>query len=210
MVGVIAIIAFAPVGAYLGSSRFPDEEYRLTFTRPDGRPVAGVDLRVQTRAGGRSYLYPINEYLPDYAPTSDAGGTMVFHHVSGGIEFDTCESFSLIGLPLGIEGVPQYDCVFLHDGREVHRMRFDSLRHGGKGAPSVARKWRHSDRLVKEMLANQDRWDEWRNELFDGNRDGKLDLEESTSARYFMMAAREGEEEIVFAAREHAIVIADP
>jgi hypothetical protein len=217
MIGVIAVVAFAPIGTIIWDGGFSDEEYRLTFQRPDGSRVPGVTLRVETLAGGICYFYPVNEFLPDSTPTSGADGTMVFHHVAGAVEFSGRDSVSVIGFPLRRDRAPQYDCVFLLDGREIHRLRFDSIRLRGdyEQAQTVSRTWKHPDWPVREYLAHHERWESRRLELFDGNRDGRLDREERIAAHYFesgtdnfQLEEDRVEEEIVFAVREHTIVIA--
>lgn len=216
------LIAFAPIQTIIWDGRFSDEEYQLKFNRPDGTPVSGVKLRVETRAGGVSYLYPINEFLPDDTPISDATGRMVYHHVSHGLEFGGRDYRNLVGITLSRAGAPQFDCVFLVDGREIHRLRFDDLRLRGEGdnAPRVVRTWQPTDWPAREYIAHHERWGELEMELFDGNGDGQLDREERTARGYFDRAAMYAVEfkdhpaakpcDIEFAVRERTIVIDVP
>ena len=62
------------------SGSFPAVEYRFRFVGAEGRPVPDVHLDVLTRAGGRSHLYPIDEFGPGSPVASDADGRMTFHH----------------------------------------------------------------------------------------------------------------------------------
>src|SRR5262249_3065671 len=66
---------------------YPVTEFQLTFVNPDGRPVEGVELRVENREGTNYFYYPVTDYLPGQTPTSDRNGLMEFHHVGRAIEF---------------------------------------------------------------------------------------------------------------------------
>jgi hypothetical protein len=216
---VAGLIAFAPVQALKWTGGFSEAEYRLTFLRPDGRPVEGVRLRVVTKNGGTSYLYPVTNFLPDTIPTSDASGMMVFHHVHFGIEFDGTDYYSLIGIPLHWDGAPKYECRFLLGDREVSRLSFQELRLQTDSAPSVTRVWHYTDWPSREYLAHLDDWDQRERELFDGNGDGRWDWEESIPRRLFMNEAESSlitghqnrqPREIKFAVRERTVVIDVP
>lgn len=186
------LILFAPVQTMHWSGSFYDEEYRLTFVRPDGRPVEGMKLQVLTKAGGKSYLYPIEEYLPDSVPTSGPDGKMVFHHAGRGAEYGGRDCYSVVGVPLSQTGAPQYQFVFLLDGREVARFPYDELRLWGEAAgraPQVERMWQESDWPVREYVAHMAHWERREQELFDGNQDGRFDREESTARHQFISRA---------------------
>lgn len=216
------LIAFAPIQALVWDGGFGDEGYQLKFNRPDESPVSGVKLRVETRAGGVCYLYPVNEFLPDGTPTSDANGRMVFHHLSHALEFGGRDYRSLIGITLNRARAPQFDCVFLVAGREVHRLRFDDLRLRGErdDAPHVVRRWQPTDWPAREYIAHNERWSEREMELFDGNGDGHLDREERVTRGYFDRAVMYAVElkdhpagkprDVEFAVRERTIVIDVP
>jgi hypothetical protein len=216
---VAGLIAFAPVQALRWTGGFSEAGYQVTFLRPDGRPVEGVRLRVVTKNGGTSYLYPVTDFLPDSIPTSDVSGKMVFHHVHFGIEFDGTDYYSLIGVPLRQDGVPKYECRFLIGDREVSRLSFDDLRLRSRQAPPVTRVWHYSDWPSREYLAHVDDWDRRERELFDGNGDGRWDLEELIPHRLFLNEAEsslipghQGRQprEITFAVRERTVVIDMP
>ena len=142
----------------MGASRAA--EYRLTFIDGTGRPVPGVALRVLTRAGGECHLYPIDEFLPDHAPTSDTEGRMVFHHAGEGLEFGGREHSNLLGMRFGETDAPQYLCAFSVAGREVHRVRFDDLRPRSERGrlPSVTRSWQNSEWPSREYAAHHEEW----------------------------------------------------
>jgi hypothetical protein len=146
-----------------------------------------VELRVLTQAGGLCHLYPIDEFLPDQAPTSDAEGRMVFHHAGESVEFGGREFSNLFGKRFGETDNPQYVCVFSVAGREVHRVRYDDLlpRGGRDLLPTVTRAWQRSDWPMREYAVHHDEWSARRLRLFDGNGDGRLDREERTAAAYF-------------------------
>lgn len=138
VVVLAAVVALAPIQSIRWSGGFPATEFRFLFTDSHGRPVPGVTLRVETKAGGASYLYPIDEFLPHQVPTSDTEGRMTFHQAGGGgASFGGSVSRSLVGVQYGDFVVPQHVCVFSHGGREVHRARFNDLSRGGRGEPST-------------------------------------------------------------------------
>lgn len=215
---IAAAVLFAPIQTIYWDGGFSDEEYQIRFIDPSGNPVPDVTLRVQTRAGGASYLYPVNEFLPDTAPTSDADGRMVFHHASLAIEYGGRESANLVGMRFGQSRAPQYDCVFLRAGREVHRLPFDEVRLRGASdrAPEVRRTWQPSDWCRREFIAHHERWEQRELELFDTNGDGQLDREEATARRYFRSTDFDAPPErlraksIVFRVRETTIALATP
>ena len=195
--GLVAVILLAPIQTIIWDGGFSSAEYRLTFVDEAGRPVPGVALRVETQAGGVSYLYPVDEFVPDHAPTSGADGRMVFHHAGTAIEFSGHERGNLAGMAFGNPGAPQYVLVFSVGGREVHRVRHDDLRPRGNwaGLARVQRTWQHSDWPLREYAANHQRWSTYRDRLFDGNGDRELDREERVARGYFERVMYRAEEE---------------
>lgn len=189
---VLAVAAAAfllvPFQGIIWDGGFDSAEFRLRFADPSGRPVPGVTLRVETAAGGTSYFYPVNEFLPDECPTSDADGMVVFHHVSGGMEFSGREHSNFVGMQFGETKAPQYVCVFSLGGREVARIRYDDLRERGRheNRPTVTRTWRQPEWAWREYMDHQDDWKSLELRLFDGNKDGVLDREERTARGYFV------------------------
>lgn len=187
LLGLAAAVALVPFQGIIWDGGFASAEYRLTFVDGSGKPVPGVVLRVLTRAGGECPLYPIDEFLPDRAPTSDADGRMVFHHAGEGLEFGGREGSNLLGMRFGETDAPQYVCAFSVAGREVHRVRYDDLRPRGERdrLARVTRPWQNSEWPSREYAAHHGEWPALRLRLFDGNGDGELDREERTAAGYF-------------------------
>lgn len=210
VVVLAVVVALAPVQTIRWSGGFSDVEFRLTFADPTGRPVPGVTLRVETKAGHVVYLYPVNEFLPDAAPTSDADGRMTFHHVGRGVEFGGRDTGCLVGIYYHSDTAPQYVCVFSH-GRDVHRVSFDDLRLRSAPGSSVVRAWRDSDWPRREFLANLDRWEDRQRELFPLNSAGRFDPETGAAWRYFdrftELRGEMVERPITFAVVERAITL---
>lgn len=181
--GLGAAVALIPVQTVIWDGGFPNLEAQLTFVDGQDRPVPGVQLTVLTRAGGPSHFYPVDEFLPDQSPVSDAEGQMVFHHTAAWLEFSGRYSGNLLGMRFGETFAPQYECVFHLKGREVfrtpfnfHRREWESLRQ-----PSITRTWQ-PPYLDKVQLREDEELKTWKLRLFDGNADGRLDREEMTAA----------------------------
>lgn len=87
IIGLAAAIALVPWQGIIWDGKFPDVECRLKFVDSDNKPVPGVNLTVLTKAGGVCYFYPVDEFVPNRAVTSDAEGRIVFHHTSMFLEF---------------------------------------------------------------------------------------------------------------------------
>lgn len=218
LLAVVAVGALVPGQTVAWDGRFEDAEYRLRFVDPAGCPVPGVTLRVLTKAGGVCHLYPVNEFLPDSTPTSDADGRMVFHHRARFLEFGGRGHMTLLGVNLTAAGAPQYELVFALRGRDVHRVRYDDLRPRRREDHwTVIRAWRQSDWPARENLARRDEeWAARRLRLFDGDRNGELDREERTAAGYFEDVMTEGLDprpeprEVTFLVVERTVTIAAP
>jgi hypothetical protein len=216
-VGLVAIVLLAPIQTIIWDGGFSSAEYRLTFVDEAGRPVPGVVLRVETQAGGVSHLYPVDEFLPDQAPTSDADGRMVFHHAGTAIEFSGHERGNLVGMEFGNTGAPRYVLVFSVGNREVHRLRHDDLRprDDWDRRARVKRAWQYPDWPSREYAAHHEEWDNYRDRLFDGDGDGKLGHEERVARGYFervMYRAEDepGPKEIEFFVVERTITVSVP
>jgi hypothetical protein len=184
---LVALVLLAPIQRSIGDGGFPSAEYRLTFVDTSGRPVPEVGLRVEMANGGVSYLYPVDEFVPDHVPTSDADGRMVFHHTSGGLEFSTHERGNLLGMWFGSEGSPKYVLVFSVRGREVHRVQYHELLQWSDldGSARVKQAWKATGWPTREYAAHQADWSAYRNRLFDADGDGQLDREERVARGYF-------------------------
>jgi hypothetical protein len=92
-----------------------------------GNPVEGVELRVEDERGKEFFCFPVTDYLPAHAPTSDEHGVMRFHHVSTAVEWDDlgCKLFWLV--PVRTTRSPVFICRFVHRGKEVYRIRYGEL-----------------------------------------------------------------------------------
>jgi hypothetical protein len=187
----VGIAAFAVLWPMPGGIRwdggFRSVECRLRFVDNLGNPVKGVTLTVRTRAGGVCHFYPVDEFVADQPVTSDADGWMVFHHTENGIEFSGTAYTNVLGMSLGGDDAPHYDCFFTLGDREVFRTPYDF--HGDK--------WKKFQRgvFVKEWgLPGVDiekyKWEEkqdyqgWGFRMFDSNKDGTIDREEAVAARH--------------------------
>jgi hypothetical protein len=162
------------------------EEYRFTFRDRHGRPVEGVQLRVENHSGTNFYHFPVTDYLPGQVPTSDAGGVCVFHNVSD------CWYWGLAwwlfgAVPMGDHHAPAFVCRFFHQGRAVHRVSYNDLVNTGEG--TVRRRWKWLTRTeLREKVFGGVAWEEMDPpRVFDLNRDGRIDREEASAkwAAYF-------------------------
>lgn len=217
VIGLLAVVAFAPCQTIIWDGGFQDAEYRLRFVDSRGRPVPGVTLTVLTQASGVCHLYPVNEFLPDSTPTSDADGLMVFHHRAHYLEFGGGDRMSLIGVRLTATGAPQYVLVFNRGGRELARRGYNEVRpQPDTEYETVIRRWHHGEWPVREVLAHRDEQEDARRlRLFDGDRNGVLDREELVAARYFEWALtyshdpERARQDVKFPIIEHTVVLPD-
>lgn len=218
VLGVVAAVALVPnpVLVTVWDGSFTAAEYRFRFVDTNGRPVPGVALRVMSPAGGACHLFPINEFLPDRAPTSDVEGRMVFHHAAHAGELSGHVRTNLMGMEFGDTRNPQYFLAFHLDGREVHRVRFDDLRPALWADSDVTRTWEETDWPAREYLAHHSNWEKRVRELFDGDGDGRLDRDERTAAGYFWrvmsdrLELRQERREVTFLVVEQAVTISLP
>jgi hypothetical protein len=209
--GSVVLFVTVPFRGMSWDGSFPSVRFHLTVVEPAGRPVPGVAMHVQTRAGGPSYFYPVNEYLPGHAPTSDADGRMVVHHVGRDPGFGGRVHFNQLGYEFGETDAPQYVCVFRLGGREVGRVRYTDLR--APDGPQADRPWLtgpvpNADWPRKELFAHSGDWDAHVRRLFDGNGDGKLDREERVARHFFEWYAEGiGPDEAQFHALELRVTV---
>ena len=208
----VVLVLLVPVQTILWDGGFPSMEFRLRFVDAAGHPVPGVSLEVLTQAGGRCHYYPVDDFVPDRSVVSDADGRMTFRHFGHGLEYGGRDTSSVLGIPFRTDTAPQYDCVFLLDGQEIHRVRFNKLIpwNGPKG-PHIERKWSpRNDGLLQEFAKepNED-WDRFRLRMFDGNRDGVLDSEERVASGYAFryLDSFEKERTVSLEIIEHTIVL---
>jgi hypothetical protein len=164
---------------------FPQTEFRLLFRDGNGKPIPGVELRVENRSGSTFFHYPVTDYLPEQIPTSDKDGVMVFHHVSRGIEFGGQCSHFLFVVPVGECASPQYICRFLRQGKELSRVPYQDLKNDrGITTTRVNRQWKWSDwpyRSFLEFNKKHGSIDGFELSRFNLNRNGRLDREETVA-----------------------------
>ena len=194
VVVLAAVIALAPVHTVRWSGGFPGGEYRLTFVDQSGRPVPGVTLRVETKAGSVCHLYPVNEFLPGQTPTSDAEGRMTIHHV-GGLEFGGTDTGCLLGIWYRRDRAPEYMCVFSLGDREVHRMRYSGLHTPGVNHSVFVVEWDETVGPVRELLADQGDWEACERRLFGEIWNSEFDREQRVARTYFPPRCRAAREQ---------------
>jgi hypothetical protein len=122
-------------------SRFLNTEYELTFNRPDGQPIQGVELRVTSIDGEIRSNFPVTDFSSGNIPKSDSAGVMRFHHVGHGLEFGGDRSNWFFFIPIGVTGPPDFTLTFLYAGQEVGRCMFSEL-NSMAGFPSIQREWK--------------------------------------------------------------------
>lgn len=189
----IALVLLGLLGFFspkeLWDGGYLQAEYQITFRYPDGRPVEGVQLRVEDQRGHTFYHYPVTDFLPDRSPTSDTAGRMVFHHASDGLEFGgKCWLFYGL-IPVEEQPSPVYVCRFLQRGGEVYRVRYGEINSWRSGTwdevEKVKRRWKRSQWPASQLLSTQDEsYDAYHArilKIFDLDGNGKLNPEEGAA-----------------------------
>jgi hypothetical protein len=144
-----------------GSYGYNQLEYELTFKDATGRPVEGIELKVEDQRGKDFYCYPVTDYLPGRTPTSDKDGVMRFHHVGTAVEWDNYGWSLWWFIPIQSTRSPVYICRFLRGGKEVHRVAYGKLPDwdwpgGWEEVPKVKRRWDWSTMIPKEIRYSAD------------------------------------------------------
>jgi hypothetical protein len=162
---------------------FPTNEFELTFQNEDGKPVRGVELRVEDRKGRVYYHYPVTDFLPGESPTSDENGKVIFHHLGYLLEFDGYDWYLFGAIPIK-EGPPIYVCRFLYQGHEVYRVQYDELSRLARNweqLPTNKRQWNPPKWPLSEMAKKPGETSEQAHEryraLFYEDNEGGLDRE---------------------------------
>jgi hypothetical protein len=79
------------MGCMTWDGAFATAEYRLHVRDKSGAPVADAELTVRDAHEQLAYEFPIDDFNRAISLRTDSNGTLVFHHVSGGLEFGgTC------------------------------------------------------------------------------------------------------------------------
>jgi len=168
IVGAIAaVLACAcTTTRWAGSCTYLQLEYELTFTDSLGKPIEGVELKVEDNRGKEFFCFPVTDYSPGQTPKSDKHGVMRFHHVQTGVEWDEY-GWSLFGqFHIHTTRSPVYICRFLHGGMEVRRVAYDELPRwdwpgqGWEGVPKVTRRWNWSAMIPDQITYRADDTDE--------------------------------------------------
>jgi hypothetical protein len=137
-------------------------EHELTFLDPSGKPVEGVELKVEDQKGNEFFCFPVTDYLPGRAPKSDKDGVIRFHHVSTAVEWDNYGWSLFWCFPVQTTRSPVYVCRFLRGGKEVHQVRYDRLPNWDwpgrewEEVPKVKRWWNWSAMIPNEIRYKDD------------------------------------------------------
>ena len=101
---------------------FATAEYRLHVRDRSGAPVPNTELTVRDAHGDVAYDFPIDDFNRARTLRSDATGTLVFHHVSGGLEFGgSCL------VPFCSPSNPKFVLDLSTAGRRRARVNFDDF-----------------------------------------------------------------------------------
>ena len=167
---------------------YPQAEFQLVLKDPAGKPLEGVELRVEDQEGRNYFHYPVNDYLPGKVPASDRDGVIVFHHVPEGVEYSSRTTYVFGVIPIVEQRPPTFICRFLREGQEVCRIPFRELCSWLKTSEDyskVTRRWIwpvwRESQLLLQPYGNGEDWDSRRLKLFDLNGNGKLDPEEAAA-----------------------------
>jgi len=181
VVALIGLLSFCDMAIWDGG--WSEEEYRITILDHAGSPVEGVQLRVENAVGSNFYHFPVADYLPNHVPASDAEGVLVFHHAPrSGISGRSWWLFFVI--PMEEDSGPIYDCRFLLDGQEVHRIHYNDLVNTGTTTVRRRWKWLTLAELQDQVLQGDalDDTEATRPRIFDLNKNGRLEREELYAA----------------------------
>jgi hypothetical protein len=220
--GLVLLLLCSSMNCLVWDGGYPPAEFQATFTDEGGRPLEGVELRVEDREGHAYFHYPVTDYLPEHVPTSDRHGLMTFHHATHGLEFGG-KSCGLFGF--GETKAPQYVCRFVFRGEEVYRASYHDLNDWELSGEPVKRRWREPAWPASQLLMKPgEEYDAWRTRaraFFDLNHNGNLEPEEAAAYRaatnYRAEEAAEAElrgetkeEDVEFPVLRKAIVVRVP
>ncbi len=182
-------ITFLCSPCIVSDGSYPQAEFRLIFKDPTGKPLEGVELRVEDPEGRNYFHYPVADYLPGKGPTSDRDGEIVFHHVPEGLVFGSKTLYWFGVIPVVEQRRPAFRCRFLRKGQEVYRVDFGELctwLEASEDLSTVKRLWNWpvwpESQGLREAQGDDDLRDR-KLRLFDLNGNGKLDPEEQAAFR---------------------------
>lgn len=149
LVIALAIIAVALVSLArkeVWDGGFQQIEYRVTFLDENSQPLKDVQLRVLDDQGNTTFGYPVTDFTDECIPASDENGTMIFHHVSLGMEFGGHCHYLFWMIPIGTCFPPKYTLHFLLSARPIASFAYTDLESPGhmagwKNLPKITRKW---------------------------------------------------------------------
>jgi hypothetical protein len=222
--GCGAVVAMALLTSFPGvwDGDWPPQEYSFTFRDGEGRPVEGVQLRVENEAGTTFYHFPVADYLPGRVPTSDARGVLVFHHApKSGVSGTAYLVFGVVYVET--DPGPVYVYRFLIDDHEVHRVRNIDLSYLGERKVKRQWRWLTSAEVRDQVLGGKEPdWTRiaWDPAVFDLNGDGRVDRTETYAARAASWASdraweisvgeKPASEELEFGLVERTVIINRP
>ena len=192
-VGLLVFVSCCTCKVWVG--HYLQAEYQITFQDPGGNPVEGIELRVEDPEGRDYFHFPVDDYLPGQAPTSDRNGLMVFHHVQRSVELTGRTYYVFFVIPIRDPGFPVFLCRFLYQGQEVYRVPFldlerrdescDQVPMKDQGRSSVKRYWQPPAWPEIEPKPNDagKNWNDQIEAIVDRNGDGRLNAEERAAYR---------------------------
>jgi hypothetical protein len=145
-----------------GSYGYNTLEYELTFKDTTGRPIEGIELKVEDRRGEEFFCFPVTDYVPGQTPKSGKDGVLQFHHVMTGVEWDNYGWSLFWCIPIATTRSPVYVCRFLRGGQEVLRIPYGELPYwdwpgrGWEQVPKVKRSWNWSTTIPNEITYRVD------------------------------------------------------
>ena len=201
---VVAILLLGWLCSYhlIWDGGYSDAEYQITFKDQNGKPVEGIELRVEDRQGHIYHHYPVTDFLPGVIPSSDKNGLMVFHHhCYFAMEFSGRIRYVFFAIPVEEKRGPEFICRFLFRGNEIQRIPYDDVNGWRQGTweevPKVKRLWKFPDWPASELGPKKDEsheaWAARIDAFFDKNKNGELEPEEAAAQNAFQCYLRQRE-----------------
>lgn len=217
--GVLLLAIASLVETHVWDGGFRQAEYQLTLVDRAGKPVPGVELRVEGESGANFYHYPVTDYSPNSTLASNDKGVLTFHHVKlGGLEFGgKCSELFWI-IPIGECNSPIFVCRFVADGKEIYRCKFNDLRSiATEGSEPITRTWNWLDCLPCSSGKEAMDWYKREHAGRDKDKNGTVDMAERAAMNETMVVAEKcqdierrtvpASEELEFAVFRQTIVV---